>query len=126
MKNYLLIGSLICGTAVLIGAFGAHGLKEHVTAERLDNFETGVKYQFYHGLALLFLGTLSSQKWIGLAAKFFLMGVLIFPSSLYLLVLTDITEFGAITPIGGVSFIMGWICLAIAAKNIQARSQQST
>ena len=107
-------GALFGLSGVMIGAFGAHGLKALFTADQLAIYHTGVDYQFVHALALLLLGTLAhhqSPKAWQVAAILFIAGVFIFSGSLYLLVLTDIAWLGAITPIGGVSFIAGWAAL---------------
>ena len=107
-------GALFCLSGVMIGAFGAHGLKALLTTDQLAIYHTGVDYQFVHALALLLLGTLAhhqSPKAWQVAAILFIAGVFIFSGSLYLLVLTDIAWLGAITPIGGVSFIAGWAAL---------------
>ncbi|HSI89751.1 MAG TPA: DUF423 domain-containing protein [Adhaeribacter sp.] len=118
-KFSLIAGSLFGALAVMTGAFGAHALKAVLTqTNRLDTFETAVKYQFYHALALLLIGLLlfhlnhPALRW---AAICFVGGILIFSGSLYILCLSGITWLGAITPIGGVLFIAGWVCLAYAA-----------
>ncbi|MFN4000175.1 DUF423 domain-containing protein [Algoriphagus sp.] len=107
----------IFGTiAVGIGAFGAHSLKPILEASgRLETFETAVKYHFYHSLALFGLGVLAFVKpnWkkLGLSFWGFSLGILIFSGSLYVLCLSGITWLGAITPLGGVAFILGWLGL---------------
>ncbi|WP_420580928.1 DUF423 domain-containing protein [Reichenbachiella sp.] len=112
-KKSLLIGAIFGLTSVAIGAFGAHGLKDLLEAnDWLDVFETGVKYQFYHALALLIVGLLSDKlkgNWVVKVFYCFVIGVIIFSGSLYILSLTNIGIFGAITPIGGVLLILGWI-----------------
>ena len=114
----LVAGSIFGALAVMIGAFGAHALKPMLTAtNRLETFETAVKYQFYHALALLFIGLLCyhiqhpALKW---AAYGFTFGILIFSGSLYVLCLSGVTWLGAITPIGGVLMIVGWLSLLYA------------
>ncbi|REG92610.1 DUF423 domain-containing protein [Algoriphagus antarcticus] len=108
--------------AVGIGAFGAHGLKE-ILAEtgRAETFETAVKYHFYHSLAIFIIGILALVKpnWKKLSTATILMvvGIFIFSGSLYILSLTGITWLGAITPLGGVAFISGWILVFLAASN---------
>jgi uncharacterized membrane protein YgdD (TMEM256/DUF423 family) len=102
--------------AVGIGAFGAHGLKSMLEASgRLETFETAVKYHFYHSLALFSLGLLAFVKpnWKKLPLSFwgFTLGILIFSGSLYVLCLSGISWLGAITPLGGVAFILGWLGL---------------
>lgn len=112
------LGALAAALAVALGAFGAHGLEGQVSADRLDTFRTGVHYQMYHALALLFVGWAVAQGWGPLlhwAGYCFVAGILIFSGTLYLLVLTDTGWLGAITPLGGVAFIVGWTLLAWAA-----------
>jgi len=107
-------GALFGLSGVMIGAFGAHGLKALLNADQLAIYHTGVDYQFVHALALLLLGALAQHhtpKAWQLAATFFIAGVFIFSGSLYLLVLTGTSWLGAITPIGGMSFIAGWAAL---------------
>ncbi|WP_057936623.1 DUF423 domain-containing protein [Algoriphagus resistens] len=110
--------------AVGIGAFGAHGLQEILDETGKEEvFETGVKYHFYHSLALMMIGILITLKpsWrrLSLAAICMIAGIIIFSGSLYFLSLTGITWLGAITPLGGLAFIFGWILvfLAPATKN---------
>ncbi|TXH69378.1 MAG: DUF423 domain-containing protein [Thiothrix sp.] len=115
-KNYFLLSAALFGMlAVIIGAFGAHGLEKFVDAKMLQRFHTGVEYQFYHALALGLVGVLWKNQpsvWHSRAAWGFIVGILIFSGSLYAYVLTGFTQFGMITPIGGLSFIAGWGCLA--------------
>lgn len=118
-KNILTIAGISGALAVGLGAFGAHGLEPILIQNgRLDTFETAVSYHFYHTLGLLGLGILAMIKpeWKGLslAAWGMFLGILIFSGSLYILSLTGITWLGAITPIGGVGFILGWLALAYA------------
>ena len=121
-KTVLIITSILGVLSVGIGAFGAHGLEATLQANgRADIFETAVKYQFYHTLALFLLGLLmlninSSQ--LTIAAYCFIIGIAIFSGSLYTLCLTNIKWLGAITPIGGLAFILGWIFLALRSINI--------
>lgn len=115
MKRILFITALFGMSAVALGAFGAHGLKKMLTPEMLDIFKTGVQYQFYHTFALLAVALLlknTNDKSLLWAARLFIAGILIFSGSLYLLSLTGIRMLGAITPLGGVSFIAGWALLA--------------
>ncbi len=118
-KNILVITGISGALAVGLGAFGAHGLEPLLIQNgRLDTFETAVSYHFYHTLGLLGLGILALIKpdWKGLnlAAWGMFLGILVFSGSLYILCLTGITWLGAITPIGGVGFILGWLGLAYA------------
>lgn len=123
-KNILMIAGISGALAVGLGAFGAHGLEPILIQNgRLDTFETAVSYHFYHTLGLLGLGILAvikpSWKGLGLAAWGMFLGILIFSGSLYVLSLTGITWLGAITPIGGVGFIIGWLSLGYSVmKNL--------
>lgn len=116
-KLFLIIGSILGGTGVMIGAFGAHALKNLLeTSGRMETFETAVKYQFYHALALILLGLLiakNEQNYYQYSGYSFLIGTFIFSGSLYILCLSGITKFGMITPIGGVLMIAGWIFMLI-------------
>ena len=117
-------GSLIMLLGVAFGAFGAHGLKGHVSAETLHAYQTGVLYHLIHGLALFAVGGLASLKpatppeqLVGaLAGVAFIAGILLFSGSLYLLSFTGIKQLGLITPVGGLAFLIGWLFLAAAAK----------
>jgi uncharacterized membrane protein YgdD (TMEM256/DUF423 family) len=112
------LGALLAGIAVMLGAFGAHALDGRVSPDRVETFRTGVEYQMYHALALLMVGWAVAQGWgppLPWAGYCFLTGIVIFSGSLYLLVLTDTGWLGAITPIGGVAFIVGWVLLAWTA-----------
>lgn len=121
-KYFLTIGAVLAGLAVVLGAFGAHMLEGQVSADRLATFETAVQYQMYHALGLMIVGWIarSGTMAITTAGYCFLAGILIFSGSLYLLVLTDTGWLGAITPIGGLAFIAGWILLAM--KLLPAKS----
>jgi len=105
-------------TGVALGAFAAHGLKPRLTPELLAAFETGARYQMYHALALC-AAAWGWARWqhrlFGVAGGCFVAGIVLFPGSLYLLALTNIRELGMITPLGGLAFLAGWACLAIAA-----------
>jgi uncharacterized membrane protein YgdD (TMEM256/DUF423 family) len=114
-KIILIVGSIFGGLAVAVGAFGAHALKKTLeAADRTETFETAVKYQFYHALALLLLGTLMfhlKHQYFNYAGLSFSVGIIIFSGSLYALCLSGITKFGMITPIGGLFLIAGWVFL---------------
>jgi uncharacterized membrane protein YgdD (TMEM256/DUF423 family) len=123
--NFLPAGAVLGGLAVAAGAFGAHGLKPLLSVEMLAVFETAVRYQLYHALALLLAGLLLEQgaeadrkrrTLLRLAGRLFLAGILLFSGSLYCLALSGIRWLGAITPIGGLCFIAGWGCMAWAAS----------
>ena len=117
-KNILLAGAILALFTVAIGAFGAHALQDLLLQnERTETFETAVKYQSLHALALLILGILSGNLknvWINYAAISIVIGTIIFSGSLYILSITNITFLGAITPIGGLGMIIGWIFLILA------------
>jgi uncharacterized membrane protein YgdD (TMEM256/DUF423 family) len=117
-RFFFAAGSLLAFLAVALGAFAAHALKARLSAEMLTIFETGVRYHTYHALALLAVGWASS-RWPAssahLAGWAFLIGILVFSGSLYLLSLTGMRWLGAITPIGGLAFLIGWLLLAWAA-----------
>ena len=117
------ITAILGALAVGIGAFGAHGLKETLISNgRLETFETAVNYHFYHVLALLAVGLLAfrkSSKLLSYACIMFIAGIFIFSGSLYVLSITNITFLGAITPIGGVGFIAGWLLLFWSAKDLK-------
>ena len=112
------LGSILAGIAVGLGAFGAHGLRGILSPEDLVTFETGVRYQMYHALALLGVAWAVTQwetvllEWTG---WLFVLGILVFSGSLYILVLPGQRWLGAVTPLGGLAFILGWILLASAA-----------
>jgi uncharacterized membrane protein YgdD (TMEM256/DUF423 family) len=108
-------GSTILALAVLIGAFGAHGIKNMVTPEKLVTFETGVRYHFYHGFAILLIAlTQQLIPAIRLKTSFicFVTGILFFSFNCYAYVLTDTKLFAMLVPIGGVLFMIGWIYFA--------------
>jgi uncharacterized membrane protein YgdD (TMEM256/DUF423 family) len=119
-KSFIQSGAILGALAVAFGAFGAHALKEMLTASNhFDTYETAVRYQFYHALALILVGILAkdfSSKFIKYAGNAFLIGVIIFSGSLYAICFTGIKMFGAVAPIGGLSFIIGWILLFFTVK----------
>jgi uncharacterized membrane protein YgdD (TMEM256/DUF423 family) len=113
----VLMGAILCFLSVALGAFGAHSFKAYLVSQnRLETYQTAVSYQMYHGLALLFLGILAFQlpqirfDWGGWS---FFFGTLIFSGSLFFLCATGIKWLGAITPLGGLAFLLGWLFLAI-------------
>lgn len=119
MSVFILLAGLSGGISVALGAFGAHALQSRLSPERLETFETGVRYQMYHALALLAVA-FAALHWPEsslplLAGWAFVAGTLLFSGSLYLLVLTGRHWWGAITPFGGLAFILGWLLLAFAA-----------
>ena len=117
-RTFLLIGALAGFTGVALGAFAAHGLRGRLSPEMLAVFETGVRYHVYHALALIATAAIMERfggRLVAAAGWLFTAGIVLFSGSLYLLAFTGITIFGAITPIGGVAFLLGWACLAFAA-----------
>ena len=109
-KTFLFVGALAGFLAVAFGAFGAHALRSRLTPEMLGVFETGVRYQMYHALAIIAVGLMLSRTggWLySTAAWLFTAGIVFFSGSLYVLALTGVTTFGAITPIGGLLFLAG-------------------
>jgi len=127
MKFFIQAGALFGALAVTLGAFGAHALKASLQASnRLDTFETAVKYQFYHALALVLVGYMlkgqsSSEevsKLLNWSGYSFIGGILIFSGSLYTICFTGITKFGATAPIGGILMILGWILILLAAGKL--------
>jgi uncharacterized membrane protein YgdD (TMEM256/DUF423 family) len=117
-RLFLILGSLSGLIAVAAGAFGAHTLRDRISVDLLATFETGVRYQMYHALALIAVAW-AATRWtnslVGVAGWLFVLGTLIFSGSLYVLSLTGARWLGAITPLGGVAFMGGWLCLALAA-----------
>ncbi len=121
-KRFIQYASILGALSVILGAFGAHTLKKFVEADLVATFETGVRYQFYHTFALLAVGILYRRmpgkvlEWAGI---FFISGIILFSGSLYLLTYLNTSEIvglkgiGAITPLGGLCFVAGWICLFI-------------
>ena len=119
-KSAVIIGVVMMVIAIILGAFGAHGLKEHLTPEKLNTFEVGVRYQIYHGLAFLILG-LSADKVqfsLKLSIRFIFAGVLMFSVSIYFLAIQEMLGvslkfLGPVTPLGGVLMIIGWILFLV-------------
>ena len=120
MTRIVLSAAALAGfLAVALGAFGAHGLKERLAPDMMAVFQTAVQYHFYHALALLLVASLMLSKpatsGLGLSAACFVTGPLLFSGSLYLLAVTGVRWLGAITPLGGLAFLIGWLALAWAA-----------
>lgn len=114
-KIYLITAALLGALAVGFGAFGAHGLRETLSPRMLEVYQTAVKYQMFHVSALLGVGILlkssENNAWLKLAGFFFIVGTAVFSGSLYILSITGVRWLGAITPVGGVFFIVGWLSL---------------
>ena len=119
---FVMTGTFLAGLAVILGAFGAHGLKKIVPPETVTTFQTGVQYQMYHALALIFVGMLFEKvdsgimKWADIC---FIIGILLFSGSLYLITLlkakntVGLSGIGIITPFGGLFFVAGWLMMFI-------------
>ncbi|MED1601580.1 DUF423 domain-containing protein [Alkalihalophilus marmarensis] len=117
-KLFILLGSIVMALSVAIGAFGAHGLEPRLSERMMKNYQTGVQYHMIHGIGLLIVGIvalkLTSSSMLNGAGWSFLIGIILFSGSLYAMALTGITKLGAITPIGGLAFIVGWVLLGFA------------
>ncbi|KNH27384.1 MULTISPECIES: DUF423 domain-containing protein [Pseudomonas] len=118
LRGFLMLAAFFGFTGVALGAFAAHGLKSRLSAEYLAIFHTGVTYQLVHTLALLGVALLATQipgRLITWAGASFAIGILLFSGSLYLLTITGISKLGIVTPFGGLAFLVGWVCLGLAA-----------
>jgi len=113
-RGLVFAGAIDAAIAVAAGAFAAHGLRDHLDARALEVFETGARYQMYHALAMLLCAALATAS-ARTAGWIFQVGIVVFSGSLYALALTDVKALGAITPLGGVAFLVGWIWLACGA-----------
>lgn len=125
IRFFIAIASILAALSVAGGAFASHALKTKISDRALEIFETGTRYQMYHALALLLVALLLTQidspspKTLIASGISFILGIIIFSGSLYALSLSGIKWLGAITPIGGVAFLIGWACLTIAAINLK-------
>ena len=117
--RWIAVGSIVVAVAVMLGAFGAHGLKEVLTAAQMKVYQTAVQYHFYHGLGLMLVGLVmvnlsdvisAGLRWV---PWLLLIGIVLFSGSLYALTLFDLRWLGIVTPFGGLSFIAGWVLLAV-------------
>lgn len=121
-KSFLPIAAFSGALAVALGAFGAHGLKPILSPELLESYKTGVQYQMYHAIALALVGIMqfhSKSAWLQRAGYLFILGTLLFPGCMYVYVLSGIKAFAIILPLGGISFMSGWLCLSIHAWRIR-------
>ena len=121
---FMAIASILAGLAVAAGAFGAHALKDKLTERAIEIFDTTARYQMYHAPALLLVALLLTRvetppPFLNAAGFAFIVGIAIFSGSLYALSLSGIKWLGAIAPIGGAAFMIGWACLAVAAFNLK-------
>ncbi|ANI00527.1 Uncharacterized membrane protein YgdD, TMEM256/DUF423 family [Pseudomonas koreensis] len=118
LRGFLMLAAFFGFTGVALGAFAAHALKSRLTPEYLAIFQTGVTYQLVHTLALFGVALLATQiqgRLVTWAGASFTVGILLFSGSLYLLSTTGISKLGIITPFGGLAFLVGWLCLGLAA-----------
>ena len=122
LRGFLMLAAFFGFTGVALGAFAAHALKSRLTPEYLAIFQTGVTYQLVHTLALFGVALLATQiqgRLVTWAGASFTVGILLFSGSLYLLTTTGISKLGIITPFGGLAFLVGWVCLGLAAWRLQ-------
>ena len=122
-KLFIIIGAINAMLVVILGAFGAHGLKAKLSFEMMAVYQTGVQYHFYHAIGLILIGVIAFHlpasaflKWSG---WIMLVGIILFSGSLYILALNKTLWLGVITPIGGIAFIVSWLLLVIAALDIK-------
>lgn len=120
MKLFVFLGSIHMFLAIALGAFGAHGLTGRVSEKMIANWNTGAHYHLIHGLALIAIGILIAKtsgdcSYFTVGGWLLFAGILLFSGSLYVLVLTGVKTWGAVTPLGGIAFLIGWICTAIGA-----------
>ncbi|MDA0267349.1 MAG: DUF423 domain-containing protein [Cyanobacteria bacterium] len=120
MQLFLAIAALLGALSVAGGAFASHALQAQLSERALTVFNTGIRYQMYHALALLAVALLgrttpAPSPWLTISGWAFITGVVLFSGSLYLISLAGLKAFGPVTPLGGVAFLVGWGCLAIAA-----------
>ena len=141
-QRWITVGTVFCGLSVALGAFAAHGLDKifvakyadmtrivggqtlPLAAKFLNDFKTGAEYQMYHGLALIAAGLIAERRpnrLTSIAAWSFALGIMLFSGSLYLLTLTGVTKWGAVTPLGGVAFLVGWLCLAMSTLGARTK-----
>lgn len=129
LRNWLVVGSVTGFLTVAGGAFGAHALREHLSPASLAVFETGVRYAMLHTTALLVTGLVARaqpSRALQVAGTAFLLGIVLFTGSLWALAISGIKVLGAITPLGGVSFLVGWIALGVGASKAPATRPDAT
>ncbi|MEF3352121.1 DUF423 domain-containing protein [Paenibacillus sp. GYB006] len=118
-KKWIGIGSILVMLSVMIGAFGAHMLEPIIGEDKISVYETGVQYHMIHALGIILIGVIAKvfgeAKLLVWSARLLFIGIILFSGSLYALSISGLGPLGAITPLGGVSFIAGWICLAVTA-----------
>ena len=116
MRTHLIIAGFILMLAVMMGAFGAHGLESHLSERAMQTYQTGVRYHFYHGLGIILLAIVSYLLQLSLRASinFFIAGIILFSGNCYLYAISGVKIFAMIVPVGGVAFIMGWLLFSLA------------
>jgi uncharacterized membrane protein YgdD (TMEM256/DUF423 family) len=117
-RTFLLIAALTGFLGVALGAFGAHGLRDRLSAEMMAAYQTGVQYHLVHSVALLGVAVLASRsasRFVPAAGWLFTLGIVLFSGSLYIMAMTGLTRLGIVTPFGGLAFLAGWAALVIAA-----------
>ncbi|NOX36237.1 MAG: DUF423 domain-containing protein [Calditrichaeota bacterium] len=117
-RIFIFLGGLNATIAIALGAFGAHALKGRLSAELFQTFETGTRYHLIHALGLILVGILyhwlERNGWIGVAGWIMLLGIVLFSGSLYLITFSGVRAWGAVAPLGGISFMISWLLIAIA------------
>jgi len=117
-KLFLALGSINAMLAVILGAFGAHGLKSRLTTDLLSTFHTGVQYHFYHAIGLIAIGLIAMHlpvtAWLKWSGWLMFAGIVVFSGSLYALSIFNMRWLGMVTPVGGLAFIIAWLVLAMA------------
>ncbi len=117
-RIFVVLGSINAAMAIALGAFGAHALKGRLSAELFHTFETGTRYHLIHALGLILVGILSHWLdrggWLGTAGWIMLIGIVLFSGSLYLITFTGVRAWGAVAPLGGISFMLAWLVIAVA------------
>jgi uncharacterized membrane protein YgdD (TMEM256/DUF423 family) len=122
MKLFMILGAIFAALAVAAGAFGAHALRSQLEPRMLEVFETGVRYQMFHALALFavaWVGQQAPSLAVQVAGWAFVLGIVLFSGSLLLMALTGVRALGAVTPFGGIAFLLGWGALAMAAFRLR-------
>jgi uncharacterized membrane protein YgdD (TMEM256/DUF423 family) len=123
-RSTVVVGAILSGLTVALGAFGAHALAPHLSERALSTFETAIRYQMWHGLALVAVGilrmlALPDERWLSRGASLLLTGTLVFAGSLHGIALLGYARLGAVAPIGGTVLIVGWGCIALGATKIR-------
>ncbi len=118
VAGWFAAGSALAGLGVLLGAFGAHGLRDRIAPDLLAVYDTGIRYHLIHALGLLAVSWAAARwpnAWVGASGWLFVAGIVVFSGSLYLLAVTGVRWLGAVTPLGGLCFLAGWTVLAVGA-----------